>query len=80
MPNIGKDISLTKLVIYLNDNTKKVLYSMRSYDNKGRDYGKQILIDRFINLRYKGKFKTALMYDNLNNNLIHKWVNGQLLF
>lgn len=56
-------------------NKPKVFFSREKHDKHG-DMGEKELI-RLVNVKYTGKYRTALIYDNLTGALLHKWVfNG----
>tara|TARA_Y100001978_G_C23280477_1_gene240074 strand:+ start:150 stop:446 length:297 start_codon:yes stop_codon:yes gene_type:complete len=70
-----------RLVIYFKEgvsknpnNKPRVFYSYPKYDHRG-DLGKIRLI-RLVTVKYKGKYITALLYNNLSGQLIKKWVGS----
>ena len=70
-----------RLVIFFKEglsnnqiNRPRVFYSYPKYDQKG-DFGKTRLI-RLVTIKYKDKYITALLYNNLSGQLIKKWVGS----
>ena len=70
-----------RLVIYFKkgvsknpSNRPRVFYSYPKYDQRG-DFGKTRLM-RLVTVKYKGKYITALLYNNLSGQLIKKWVGS----
>lgn len=70
-----------RLVIYFKegvsknqDNRPRVFYSYPKYDQTG-DFGK-IRLMRLVTVKYKGKYITALLYNNHSGLLVKKWVGS----
>ena len=70
-----------RLVIYFKEgisknknNRPRVFYSYPKYDQKG-DFGKTRLV-RLVTVKYKGKYITALLYNNQTGILLKKWVGS----
>lgn len=70
-----------RLVIFFKEgkennpnNRPRVFYSYPKYDHNG-DFGKIRLL-RLVTVKYKGKYITALLYNNLSGLLIKKWVGS----
>jgi hypothetical protein len=70
-----------RLVIYFKEgisknknNRPRVFYSYPKYYQKG-DFGKTRLV-RLVTVKYKGKYITALLYNNQTGILLKKWVGS----
>jgi hypothetical protein len=88
MPIFDKHNSKYKLVIYLKDtfiskypqnkiigpkNNMIVEYSILKYDKQKNNNGLNRLINKRINGEYKGRYTTALIYNNTTKQLIKKF-------
>ena len=78
---VRKQTAHYRLVIYFKEgisknknNRPRVFYSYPKYDQRG-DLGKTRLV-RLVTVKYKGKYITALLYNNLSGQLIKKWVGS----
>lgn len=85
MPVFSRTESKFRLVLYVKDTFRSkfkelfgkeknmyVEYSIIILDKRDDDKGLKRLIQRVENT-YRGMYVTALIYDNMNNQLIAKW-------
>jgi len=77
MANFGSETSKFKMVIYLNDNEKKVFYSLENEDKRGENYSVDGMVRRLLERMFKNKYHTAVIYDLKTNSQVLKFVNGK---
>lgn len=78
---VNRPIPQYKLVIYFKEgdannpaNKPRVFYSYPAYDKKG-EMGKTRLI-HLVTAKYKGRYVTALLYNNRSGALERKWIGS----
>lgn len=76
-----RQVAHYRLVIYFKEgssnnpsNRPRVFFSYPFYDNMG-DMGK-FRLWRLVTIKYRGKYITALLYNNVSGLLIKKWVGS----
>jgi len=78
MSNFGKEISKFKLVVYLKSQSVKHYFSLTNEEKRGDDYVINQMERRLLDGKHKGKYQTALFFDQKQDKLIRKYVNGKL--
>lgn len=78
MSNFGKEISKFKMVIYLKNQAVKNYFSLVNEEKKGAEFVLQQMERRLLNGKHKGKYQTALIFDQKQDKLLRKYVNGKL--
>jgi len=68
--------SLTKLVMWFYDGNKRTFYSDLRYDKRGIENGVKKL-ETLVEVKFKGTYKTAIIYENLNGQELKKWIDGK---
>lgn len=78
MPNFGKEISRFKMVIYLLNGDCHRYYSLKNEEKKNDKVAIAGMVRRLLLHRYKGKYKTALLYDlkSTSGEPFQKWNYG----
>lgn len=78
MSNFDKKTSKFKLLIYFkNGSPGKSFYSLENEEKKSDGKAMSGMIRRLLESRYRGKYSTALLYDNHSGRLIMKFIDGK---
>lgn len=77
----NKTKSLVKLKVYMKPDGKvQTFYSFLKNDKKGWQHSMFAMEKRLLLRILRGKYITALFFDNHQNKLVGKWVNGKKEF
>lgn len=80
MPQFDKQNSLYRLVVYMNPDGKQcqVFYSFAGDDKKDPGTSGNKMVRRLLLQQkfLKGKYTTALLYNNQTGVMLRKWVKG----
>lgn len=68
-----KEKSLTFLCLYLRDGEKKYYSSRLKEDLISKEIGMKGLRKRFVNGKFRGKYHTAVIYDNISKEILEKF-------
>lgn len=64
------------MVIYLLNKTRLTFYSVVDEDKKSNEKSINGMIRRLLTTKYRGKYNTALIFDNATGTMIQKYVRG----
>ena len=69
----NKDESLTFICLYLKSGEKRYYSSRLKEDKISKETGMKGLRKRFVNGKFRGKFHTAVIYDNISKEILEKF-------